>query len=159
MWPLNNLGQLAGDFVDRAKNVAIAGAIAFFLGFVAVLLLAGAMAAMFAMWLPWPAALAISAVAFLAIAAIVLWVGVRTSSLDDDDDAGEEGKGKGEDLDDIDIESTITALTELPVAAARKIVREQPIAALVACSTFGFLVARRPDVAARILERIVTRLT
>ncbi len=55
--------------------------------------------------------------------------------------------------------SAFGSLTDLPMEAARKIISERPIAALAVFSGFGVLIARRPEVAIRLVERLIERFT
>ncbi|MBI1361938.1 MAG: hypothetical protein GC155_16805 [Alphaproteobacteria bacterium] len=146
-----NISHKAGQIVDRAKVIAIAGVVATFFGFVGVFALAASFAALLAIWMPWPGALAVTAVAFLAITAIALWVGTRPVRSQSDNE--------GEDENESSIESAFSSLTDLPMEAARKIISERPIAALAVFSGFGVLIARRPEVAIRLVERLIERFT
>jgi hypothetical protein len=149
---MDQIGQKAGAIVDRAKSIAIAGVIATFFGLVGVFTLAASMAFTLATWMVWPAALALTAVTFLAITAIALWIGTRPGSsaavapaLDPEQEAS--------------VESAFSSLTDLPMEAARKIIAERPIAALAVFSGFGVLIARRPEIAIRLVERLIARFT
>ena len=149
---MDQIGQKAGAIVDRAKSIAIAGVIATFFGLVGVFTLAAAMAFTLAMWMVWPAALALTAVTFLAITAIALWIGTRPSST-----AGPTPAFDPE--QEASVESAFSSLTDLPMEAARKIIAERPIAALAVFSGFGVLIARRPEIAIRLVERLIARFT
>ena len=149
---MDQIGQKAGAIVDRAKSIAIAGVIATFFGLVGVFTLAASIAFTLAMWMVWPAALALTAVGFLAIAAIALWIGTRPSNT----------TGAAPVLDpeqEASVESAFSSLTDLPMEAARKIIAERPIAALAVFSGFGVLIARRPEIAIRLVERLIARFT
>jgi hypothetical protein len=137
---------LIWQFMDRAKGVAIAAGAASLLALAGVFTLAAAGAATLAIWLPWPAALAITAVGFLAIAAIAMWVGVQP--------------GHGERHSDHDVDhasQAALALVDLPMEAAKKIISERPIAALVMVSGIGLLVARKPQIALKLVDKILER--
>jgi len=67
-----------GNFFDRAKDVAIAAIVAGFLAIAGVSALTVAAAWQLTSWMPWPAALCVTGVGLLAIAAISLWVGTQT---------------------------------------------------------------------------------
>ena len=155
---IGNLGQKADQFVDKAKSVAIAGVIATFFGLAGVLLLAAAMAATLAMWVVWPAALAITAVAFLAITSIALWMGTQAGTKSSKE-AAQSDHHHHNGADEGSIESALGAMTDLPMEVARKIISERPIAALAVFSGFGVLIARRPEVAIRLVERLIARFT
>jgi Putative Actinobacterial Holin-X, holin superfamily III len=149
---MDQIGQKAGAMVDRAKSIAIAGVIATFFGLVGVFTLAAAMAFTLAIWMVWPAALALTAVTFLAITAIALWIGTRPAAT----------SGAAPVLDpeqEASVESAFSSLTDLPMEAARKIIAERPIAALAVFSGFGVLIARRPEIAIRLVERLIARFT
>ena len=133
-------------FIDRAKGVAIAAGAASLLALAGVFTLAGALAATIAVWLPWPAALAITAVVFFLTAGISMWVGVQPSSA-----------GKNEDLDAEQASAAALALVDLPMEAAKKIITQRPIAAVVLVSGFGLLLARKPQIALKVVDKILER--
>ncbi len=153
MGPIGQIGAKAEQFVDKAKVIAIVGVIALFFGLAGSFLLAAAIVALLAIWMPWPAALAVTGVGFLAITAIALWVGTRSSS-----SKSPEPEAANPEQDNM-MESALSSLTDLPLEAARKIISERPIAALAVFSGFGVLIARRPEVAIRLVERLVSRFT
>jgi hypothetical protein len=140
-----------GQIVDKAKVVAFAGLFALLMGLAGAFALAAALAALLAQWLVWPAALAVTAVACLALAAIGLWVGVRSPS-----SSHAKASVEGEDQA---VESAMSQLSDLPMEMAKKIISERPIAALAVFSGFGVLIARRPEIAVRLVERLITRFT
>lgn|SRR5690606_10895136 len=133
--------------MDRAKGVAIAAGAASLLALAGTFMLAASLAATLAVWLPLPAALAITAVAFLAVAAIAMWAGVQPE------------RAKSDETDADQISEAALALVDLPVDAARKIISERPIAAVVVVSGFGLLLARRPDVALKVVDKVLQRFT
>jgi hypothetical protein len=124
------------------KRVALVAA-AVFLGVVGVLVLAAGLAAVCAIWMPWPAALIVTAVAFLAGAAILLWF--STLSPAPKAHARKETPEQGPDL-----------LTGLPIEAARRMIMERPLAAVLLFSGFGAMLARSPESAIRLVERYLT---
>lgn len=133
-------------FLEQAKGVAIAAGAASLLALAGVFTLAAAVAATLAVWVPWPAALAITAVGFLATAAIAMWIGVqpdRPKSEDDDSDS--------------QASAAALALVDLPMEAAKKLITQRPIAAVVLVAGFGLLLARRPQVAMRVVDKILER--
>ena len=132
--------------LEQAKGVAIAAGAASLLALAGVFTLAGACAATLNIWLPWPAALAITAVGFLAMAAISMWVGVQPDRPKDDDE-----------FNDHQASDAALALVDLPMEAARKIITQRPIAALVLVSGFGLLLARRPQIAMRVVDKMLER--
>jgi hypothetical protein len=134
-------------FIDRAKGVAIAAGAASLLALAGVFTLAASLAATLALWVPWPAALAITAVAFLSVAAIAMWVGVQPERMRQDDDDGEQAS------------QAALALVDLPMEAAKKIIVERPIAAIVLVSGFGLLIARRPQIAMKVVDKILERFS
>jgi hypothetical protein len=149
---MDQIGQKAGAIVDRAKSIAIAGVIATFFGLVGVFTLAASMAFTLRAWMAWPAALALTAVTFLAITAIALWIGTRPISPSAPAPASNPEE-------EANVESAFSSLTDLPMEAARKIIAERPIAALAVFSGFGVLIARRPEIAIRLVERLIARFT
>jgi selenophosphate synthase len=85
-------------------------------------------------------------VGFFAIAAIAMWVGVQPDRMKDDDD--EDGEHAS---------NAALALVDLPMEAAKKIIQERPIAAIVLVSGFGLLIARRPQIALKVVDKILER--
>jgi len=133
-------------FLHRAKGVAVAAGAASLLALAGVFTLAAAGAATLAIWMPWPAALAVTAVGFLAMAAIAMWIGVQPERMKDNDDQdGEQAS------------AAALALVDLPMEAAKKIITERPIAAIVLVSGFGLLIARRPQIALKVVDKILER--
>jgi hypothetical protein len=133
--------------MDRAKGVAIAAGAASLLALAGTFMLAASLAATLAVWVPWPAAMAIAAVAFLSIAAIAMWVGVQPERV------------KSEDADAEQVSEAALALVDLPVEAAKRIISERPIAAIVLVSGFGLLLARRPQIALKVVDKILERFS
>jgi hypothetical protein len=133
--------------MDRAKGVAIAAGAASLLAFAGVLTLAASLAATLALWLPWPAALALAAMIFFAVAAIAMWVGVQPDRL------------KSDDPDHDQASDAALALVDLPMEAAKRIISERPVAAIVLASGLGLLIARRPQVAMKMVDKILERFT
>jgi hypothetical protein len=134
-------------FIDRAKGVAIAAGAASLLALAGTFMLAASLAATLAVWLPLPAALAITAVAFLAVAAIAMWVGVQPERVRSDESDADQ------------VSEAALALVDLPVEAAKRIISERPIAAIVMVSGFGLLLARRPQIALKVVDRILERFS
>jgi hypothetical protein len=132
-------------FLEQAKGVAIAAGAASLLALAGVFTLAAALAATLAVWVPWPAALAITAVGFLATAAIAMWVGVQPERPKSEDDEHEQAS------------AAAMALVDLPMEAAKRIISERPIAAVVLVSGFGLLLARRPQIALKVVDKILER--
>ena len=133
-------------FLHRARGVAVAAGAASLLALAGVFTLAAAGAATLATWMPWPAALAVTAVGFLAMAAIAMWVGVQPERMKDNDDQdGEQAS------------AAALALVDLPMEAAKRIITERPIAAIVLVSGFGLLIARRPQIALKVVDKILER--
>lgn len=132
--------------MDRAKGVAIAAGAASLLALAGVFTLAAAGAATLAIWVPWPAALAITAVGFLAIAAIAMWIGVQPAH-----------PSSNHDRDSEQASDAALAMLDLPLEAAKKIIQERPIAALVMVSGIGLLIARKPQVALKVFDKVLER--
>ncbi|HEX5008296.1 MAG TPA: hypothetical protein VFV70_14370 [Hyphomonadaceae bacterium] len=133
--------------MDRAKGVAIAAGAASLLAFAGVLTLAASLAATLALWLPWPAALALTAVTFFAVAAIAMWVGVQPERIRSDDPDHDQAS------------DAALALVDLPMEAAKRIITERPVAAIVLASGLGLLIARRPQVAMKMVDKILERFS
>jgi hypothetical protein len=142
--------QQVGQFVDKARVIAIASVFATFLGLAGMFTLAAACAVLLAEWMHWAGALAVTAVGFLALAAIALWVGIKPSRALPDEEP---------EPADPTMESAFSALTDLPLEMARKIITERPIAALAVFSGFGVLIARRPDLAMKMVDKLINRFT
>lgn len=136
-----------GNFFDRAKDVAIAAIVAGFLAIAGVLALTAAAAWQLSTWMPWPAALTVTGVGLLAIAAISLWIGTQTNKK-----KPEPEPDFGADIDPV---SMVLGLMELPVEVTKKIVSEKPIASIVVLSSLGLLIARKPEVALRLFDKVV----
>lgn len=132
-------------FIDRAKDVAIAAGAASLLALAGVIMLAASLAATLALWMPWPAALAVAAVTFLATAAISMWIGVHPERPKSDEDEGDQAS------------AAALALVDLPMEAAKRIITERPIAAVVLVSGFGLLLARKPQIALKVVDKILDR--
>lgn len=134
-------------FFDRVKDVAIVGVIAAFLAIAGVFALTAAAAWQLSLWLTWPAALAVTGGALLFIALISLWIGLQS-------------KKKAEpqpEHEDADPTAMALAMLELPLEVTKRIIAERPIAALVVVSSLGLLIARKPQVALKIFDRVVTQ--
>lgn len=131
-------------FFDRAKDVAIVAVVAGFLSIAGLLALTGAAAWQLSLYMSWPAALAVTGVALLAIAAISLWIGTQTKK--------PEPQPVHEEADPT---AMALAMLELPLEVTKKIIAERPIAALVVVSSLGLLIARKPQAALKIFDKIV----
>jgi hypothetical protein len=134
--------------MDRAKGVAIAAGAASLLALAGVFTLAASLAATLALWMPWPAALGITAVVFFLTAAISMWVGVQPAHAD-----------RNEDRDAEQASAAALALVDLPMEAAKKIITQRPIAAIVLVSGFGLLIARKPQIALKVVDKILERFS
>lgn len=137
---------MIGKLVDRAKDVAIVAVVAGMLALTAVLTLTASAAWTLSLWIPWPAALAVTGVGLLAIAAIALWVGTAKKKPEPEEpDLGS----------DVDPVALVLGLMELPVEVTKKIVAEKPIASIVVISSLGLLIARKPEVALKLFDKVV----
>ncbi len=134
------------SFFDRAKDLAIAAIVGVMLALVGVLALTAAAAWQLALWMPWPAALAVVGVGLLAIAAISLWVGTRQKKPEPQPDQF---------TGDVDPVSMVLGLMELPVEVTKKIISEKPVASVVVIASLGLLIARNPQVALRLFDKVV----
>ncbi len=135
------------SFFDRAKDLAIAAIVGVMLALAGLLALTVAAAWQLAMWMPWPAALAVVGVGLLAIAAIALWVGTAKKK--------PEPQQPDDMLGDVDPVSMVLGLMELPVEVTKKIISEKPIASIVVLSGLGLLIARNPQVALKLFDKVV----
>jgi hypothetical protein len=136
-----------GTFFDRLKDVAIAAVIAGFLAIGGMLALTAAAAWQLSAWMTWPAALAVTGVGILAIAAITLWVGTLKKKPEQHHQESSDS--------DIDPVGLVLGLMELPVEVTKKIVSEKPIASIVVLSSLGLLIARKPEVALKLFDKVV----
>lgn len=136
-----------GNFFDRAKDVAIAAIVAGFLAIAGVSALTVAAAWQLASWMPWPAALCVTGVGLLAVAAISLWVGTQTKK--------KQEQQQPDFTADVDPVGLVLGLMELPVEVTKKIVSEKPIASIVVLSSLGLLIARKPEVALKLFDKVV----
>jgi len=137
---------LIWSILNRAKGVAVAAGAASLLALAGVFTLAAAGAATLAQWIGWPAGLAVTALVFFLVAAIAMWVGVKPDRPKGDDD--EDGEHAS---------NAALALVDLPMEAAKKIIQERPIAAIVLVSGFGLLIARRPQIAMKVVDKVLER--
>lgn len=135
------------SFFGRAKDLAIAAVVGVMLALAGLLALTAAAAWQLAMWIPWPAALAVVGVGLLAIAAIALWAGTAKKK--------PEPQQPEDMLGDIDPVSMVLGLMELPVEVTKKIISEKPIASIVVISSLGLLIARNPQVALKLFDKVV----
>lgn len=134
------------SFFDRAKDFAIAAVVGVMLALGGVLALTAAAAWQLAMWMPWPAALAVVGVGLLAVAAISLWVGTRQKKPEPQPDHF---------TGDVDPVSMVLGLMELPVEVTKKIISEKPVASVVVIASLGLLIARNPQVALKLFDKVV----
>ena len=134
---------------DRAKDLAIAAVVGVMLAFAGLLALTAGAAWTLAQWMAWPAALSVVGVGLLAIAAISLWVGT----------AKKKPEPQPDNLGDVDPVSMVLGLMELPVEVTKKIIAEKPVASIVVIASLGLLIARRPEVALKMFDKIVGSLT
>lgn len=136
-------------FFDRAKDIAIVAVIAAFLAIAGVLALTGAAAWQLSLYMAWPAALATTGGALLLIAFISLWIGMQSKSKKKPDPAPEH--------DEVDPTAMAMAMLDLPVEVTKRIIAERPIAALVVVSSLGLLIARKPQVALKIFDKVASQ--
>ena len=135
------LEDLAQEIATRGAFIAIAAV----MGVVGLLTLAAALAALLSQWIAWPAALIVTAVAFLSAGAIALWIGVRA--------AGDKPPPAEEPTDDELAETASSLFADLPVEAARRLIQEKPLAAIAMASTVGILLARKPEAAVDLMQK------
>lgn len=134
------------SFFGRAKDLAIAAVVAFVLAVAGVAMLVVAAAWQLSMWMTWPAALAVTGVGVLAIAAIALWIGTIKKKPEPQ---------PAELMSDVDPVQMVLGLMELPVEVVKKIVMEKPLASIAVISSLGLLIARKPEVAMKLFDRLV----
>jgi membrane protein implicated in regulation of membrane protease activity len=133
-------------FFGRAMDLAIAAVVGFVLAIVGVAVLAVAAAWQLSLWMPWPGALAVTGVGVLAIAAIALWIGTAKKKPEPEPE---------EQMSEADPVGLVLGLMELPVDVVKRIVREKPIASIALISSVGLLIARKPEVALKLFDRLV----
>ena len=133
-------------FFDRAKGVAVAAGAATLLAIGGVVTLAISAAMTLETWMPGPAAYAVTAVGFLAIAAIAMWIGVQPKKPE-----------KQEQPEEVDPTQAVLAMLDLPVEVAKQIIKERPVAATVVVAGLGLLIARKPQVALNMLDKLLQR--
>lgn len=134
-------------FFDRVKDIAIVGVIAGLLAIAGVFALTAAAAWQLSLWLTWPAALAVTGGALLFIALVSLWIGLQTKKKPEPAPEHEE----------VDPTAMALAMLDLPLEVTKKIIAERPIAALVVVSSLGLLIARKPQVALKLFDRVVSQ--
>ena len=146
---LGPLAMLRPALEEMAQEVATRGAfigVAAVMGVVGLLTLSAALAALLSQWIAWPAALIVTAVAFLAAGAIALWMGVRS--------AGEKPVAEEPAPTDDELAATASSLfADLPVEAARRLIQDKPLAAIAMASTVGILLARKPEAALDLMQK------
>lgn len=135
-------------FFDRAKGVAVAAGAASLLAIGGVVTLAISAALTLEMWMPAPAAYAVTAVGFLAVAAIAMWVGVQPKKPE-----------KQEPVEEIDPTQAVLAMFDLPVEVAKQVIRERPVAAAGVIAGLGLLIARKPQVVLGMVDKLVDRVS
>jgi hypothetical protein len=138
-------------FFDRAKDLAITAVIGFILAIVGVGVLAVAAAWQLSLWMTWPAAMAVTGVGILAIAAISLWIGTAKKKKVEPEPE--------EMMADVDPVSMVLGLMELPVDVVKRIVMEKPIASIAVIGSLGLLIARKPEVALKLFDKLVGSFT
>lgn len=137
---------LFGRFFDRAKGVAVAAGAATLLAIGGVVTLAISAAMTLEVWMPAPAAYAVTAVGFLAVAAIAMWVGVQPKKAE-----------KHEEPEEVDPTQAVLAMLDLPVEVAKQIIKERPVAATVVVAGLGLLIARKPQIALNMVDKLIER--
>ena len=135
-------------FFDRAKGVAVAAGAATLLAIAGVVTLAISAALTLEMWMPAPAAYAVTAVGFLSVAAIAMWVGVQPKK----------PEKKEEPQPEIDPTQAVLAMFDLPVDVAKQVLKERPVAATIVIAGLGLLIARKPQVVLGMVDKLVERV-
>lgn len=137
-------------FFDRAKGVAVAAGAATLLAIAGAVTLAISAALTLEIWMPAPAAYAVTGVGFLAVAAIAMWVGVQPKR--------PEHNHKEEPQQEIDPTQAVLAMFDLPVEVAKQVIKERPVAATIVIAGLGILIARRPQVVLGMVDKLVDRV-
>jgi dipeptide/tripeptide permease len=132
---------------DRAKDIAIVAVLAGLLALIAASMLAVSAAWTLSQWMVWPAALAVTAVGILAIAAIALWFGMAEKK--------KKPEPEPDPMTDVDPVTMVLGLMELPVEVVKKIVMEKPIASIAVIASVGLLISRKPEVALKLFDKVV----
>lgn len=132
---------------DRAKDIAIVAVFAGLLALIAAAMLAVSAAWVLSQWMVWPAALAVTAVGMLAIAAIALVFGMAEKK--------KKPEPEMDAMTDIDPVTMVLGLMEMPVEVTKKIISEKPVASIVVIASLGLLIARKPEVALRLFDKVV----
>lgn len=135
-------------FFDRAKGVAVAAGAATLLAVAGAVVLAISAAMTLQMWLPGPAAYAVTGVGFLAVAAIAMWVGVQPKK----------PEKKEEPQPEMDPTQAVLAMFDLPVEVAKQVMKERPVAATIVVAGLGLLIARKPQVVLGLVDKLVERV-
>lgn len=135
-------------FFDRAKGVAVAAGAATLLAIGGVVTLAISTAMTLQMWMPGPAAYAVTAVGFLSVAAIAMWVGVQPKK----------PEHKEEPQQEIDPTQAVLAMFDMPVEVAKQVMKERPVAATVVIAGLGLLIARKPQVVLGLVDKLFERV-
>ena len=91
---------------------------------------------------------AVTAVGFLAVAAIAMWVGVQPKK----------PEKKEEPQPEIDPTQAVLAMFDLPVEVAKQVIKERPVAATIVMAGLGILIARRPQVVLGMVDKLVDRV-
>ena len=136
-------------FFDRAKGVAVAAGAATLLAIAGAVTLAISAALTLEMWMPAPAAYAVTGVGFLAVAAIAMWVGVQPKKPEKQQEQPEE----------VDPTQAVLAMFDLPVEVAKQVIKERPVAATIVIAGLGLLIARRPQVVLGMVDKLVDRVS
>jgi len=131
--------------IDRAKDIALFATAGVMLAFAGVLCLSAGAVWALSQWMPWPASLAVVGVALLAVAAISLWFGAHKKKPDPLPDP----------LADVDPASMIMGLMDLPVEVTKKVFSERPVASVVVIAGLGLFIASKPEVALKVLDKVV----
>jgi hypothetical protein len=134
------------SFFDRAKDLAIAAVVGVMLALAGLLALTAAAAWQLSQWMAWPAALAVVGVGLLAIAAISLVIGTAKKKPEPQPESL---------MGDVDPVSMVLGLMELPVEVTKKIIAEKPVASIVVIASLGLLIARRPEMALKLFDKVV----
>jgi type VI protein secretion system component VasK len=128
-----------------AKVRLVLAGVAVVCAVVGVIVLAVALVFALRWVVPWPIALALTALAFLTVAGVCLWFGLRPQV------------GLDEEAQEL-VETLSGLATDVPVEALRRMIVERPLAAVALASSAGALLARRPQLVGQLLEKLLVRL-
>jgi hypothetical protein len=136
--------EMAG-FAGSAKGRLVLIVAAGLLAVIGAVVMATGLVFTLRLWMPWFAALGVSALVLLGLAGAFAWIGLRP-------DLGLDQEGRQI------VEMASGMITDIPVEVARKLITDRPLAAVALASGFGALMARRPAAAAKLAETLLAQM-